>query len=79
MLCRYKDIFGKPGEGFHKDRIFGLALWDLLGTLIIIIFISQYFDINIILTTATVSIITILIHKLFCVDTALNKKIFSYI
>jgi hypothetical protein len=26
-------LFGVPGEGFHSTRIFGLALYDILGTI----------------------------------------------
>lgn len=77
MLCEYKEIFGKPNEGFHEKRIFGLALWDVLGTIMIIIFISMASDINIAVVSVGIIIFTIFIHKLFCVDTALNKKIFS--
>ena len=36
-LCKYKDIFGKPNEGVHSTRIFGLAFWDLFGMIIIIV------------------------------------------
>lgn len=77
MLCEYKEIFGKPNEGFHKDRIFGLALWDVLGTVIIIIFLSTVSNTNILYVLLAVLLFTIFIHKIFCVDTALNKKIFS--
>jgi hypothetical protein len=77
MLCEYKEIFGKPNEGFHKKRIFGLAFWDLFGTFIIIIVLSYYFAFDILCTTMYVFAFTIFIHKLFCVDTTLNKKIFS--
>ncbi len=75
MFCEYKDIFGKPNEGFHKDRIFGLAAWDLLGTIIIIIIAVNYY--NSCLPVIIIPLATILIHKLFCVDTALNKMIFE--
>jgi hypothetical protein len=26
-------LFGVPGQGFHSTRIFGLALYDILGTI----------------------------------------------
>ena len=31
-LCQYSEIFGRPGEGVHKERLFGLAAVDVLGT-----------------------------------------------
>ena len=32
-LCPYKDVLGKPGEGFHSARLLGLAQNDTLGTI----------------------------------------------
>ena len=33
MPCRHRDALGRPGEGFHRARIFGLAAWDMAATL----------------------------------------------
>ena len=33
MPCPYANLFGVPGEGFHAQRIFGVAANDLVGTL----------------------------------------------
>jgi hypothetical protein len=77
MLCKYNNIFGVPGEGFHKDRLFGLATNDVLGTLGIILLSSYSLGYNIILVSIIVIITTIVIHRLFCVNTALNLKIFG--
>lgn len=76
MLCKYKDIFGKPGEGFHKERVFGLALYDIIGMLILSIAISYAFNFHILKTFLLLTLFVIFIHKLFCVDTAFNKMIF---
>jgi hypothetical protein len=70
-LCKYKDIFGKPNEGVHSTRIFGLAFWDLFGMIIIIVILSNY----IYYAWAIIPLLTIIIHKVFCVDTAFNKAI----
>lgn len=35
MSCPYKDIFGKPKTGFHSTRLFGLAVGDTLGTIML--------------------------------------------
>ncbi len=75
MFCEYRDIFGKPGEGFHKERLFGLAAYDLIGTIILIIVISLLSGISLFIVAGITAILTILTHKLFCVETALNKKI----
>jgi len=75
MLCHYSDIFGKPGEGFHKERILGFAAYDLIGTLLLIIIISMISGISLIVVSMITLILTIFIHKIFCVETALNKKL----
>lgn len=77
MSCPYSELFGKPGEGFHKDRLFGLAANDLIGTVILIVIIAIVSGYSLLSVALVVSVLTVLIHKAFCVDTALNKKIFS--
>lgn len=73
-LCKYKDIFGKPNEGVHSTRIFGLAFWDIVMTIILIIFVNLFVG-NIWMTTLCTVILFVTVHKLFCVDTAFNKMI----
>lgn len=75
-LCQYKNIFGEPGQGFHKERIFGLALYDIIGTIIIGILISKYFKLDLFKTYILLILFVIFIHKLFCVETAFNKLLF---
>lgn len=41
MSCPYKYLFGVPNTGFHSYRIFGLALGDILGT-ILLAWLSSY-------------------------------------
>ena len=79
MLCEYKDLFGKPGEGFHKTRLFGLAAYDLIGTIILIIVISILTGVNVLVVALFVSVLTVMIHRVFCVNTALNIKIFGIV
>lgn len=77
MFSNYKDIFGKPHEGFHKNRLFGLAINDVIGTILIGLLISYYFNIDIKIVSMCLLISVILIHRLFGVDTALNVMIFG--
>ncbi len=35
MSCPHKHLFGVPGQGFHSVRIFGMALGDWVGTLLL--------------------------------------------
>ena len=32
-LCKYKNLFGIPGEGIHAFKIFGISVWDTLITI----------------------------------------------
>ena len=75
MLSQYKDIFGKPGEGVHATRIFGLAFWDVLMTFIFIIIFSHYAKTSFIDTTLITFVVATGIHILFGVDTALVKML----
>jgi hypothetical protein len=76
MLCKYKDILGKPNEGFHKTRFLGFALNDIIGTIIIGIIISKIFNYDLFKTYILLILFVIFIHKLFCVETTLNKMLF---
>ena len=42
-LCKYKDIFGKPGEGAHQYRIFDIAIVDTVLT-VLLAFVIAYFS-----------------------------------
>ena len=73
LFCEYKDIFGKPKEGFHAKRIFGLAFNDLIGTIIIAIIIAWYKGYSKIKTIINLLIIGEISHYLFCVETPITK------
>jgi hypothetical protein len=79
-LCQYADIFGKPNQGVHSTRIpiFNIALVDTVLTIVIVYFLVEYFDqkeyfYHYIVLAIFLSVI---IHKLFCVDTTLTKFVF---
>ncbi len=76
-LSQYKDIFGKPNEGVHSVRFAGMAAFDLMGLVIVIIALAYIFSTSAILVTAIMIPLTICIHALFGVDTAFNKWLLS--
>jgi hypothetical protein len=76
MFCKYKNIFGEPGKGTHASRLFGLAVVDVVLTLIAAVIIALYFDAAIWKSIVGCFISGVVAHKLFCVDTALNKALF---
>ena len=75
-LCKYRDIFGKPNEGVHKHRIFGLAVVDLGMTIILAILIARWKRWNILLVFTVLMILGLIMHKIFCVKTKLTTMIF---
>ena len=79
MFCEYKDIFGKVGEDIHSYRVFNIAVVDVVATIImsyllkIFIFPKRsFFKLTIILF-----LLGIILHRLFCVKTTIDKYIFG--
>lgn len=76
MLCKYRDILGKPNQGFHT-HIFGIAIMDVVATILIAVLLWKIFHVNLWLTILALFILAILVHRLFCVNTTINKAIFG--
>jgi len=78
MLCQYKDLFGKVGQGIHSYRFFNIAIADVLLTIlaayIIYIFLPKY---NFFLILFTLFILGIILHRIFCVKTTVDKLLFD--
>jgi len=82
MSCpfkEYKEIFGKENEGVHSYRLFDFAIIDVLFTIIGAFFLSYLFKINYFIILFILFILGILLHRLFCVNTTLNKLIFGIV
>ncbi len=77
-LCDYKDILGCPGEGFHKSRLFGLAINDILAVAVISAMLS-YYSYNPLIVFMLLFILGELLHFLFCVDTPITIALKSMI
>ena len=75
----YSNIFGKPNTGVHSYRIFNLAIVDIILTIIGAFLISYLFNFNFIMCLLILFILGILLHRLFCVNTTINKFIFGEI
>ena len=78
-LCKYKNIFGKPNEAIHNIRIFDIAIVDvvmtIIGAKIIQIISNILFGINIsyLIYMVGLFILGIILHRLFCVRTTIDK------
>lgn len=83
-LCKYREFFGKVGEGAHSIRIFNIAVIDVLAT-IFTAFIIHTIILGYIFNIHTISfwwvliglfILGIIAHRMFCVRTTIDKLLF---
>lgn len=79
IFAKYSDIFGKPKTGFHSFRIYDIAINDVIGTILLSGLISYIFDFNFLIVLVVFFILGIIMHRLFCVNTTINKLIFKEI
>ena len=79
MYCKYKDIFGKVNTGLHSYRIANIAIVDVLLTIIVAYYLHKYIFINqsFLCMTTLLFILGILLHRLFCVRTTIDKILFN--
>jgi hypothetical protein len=77
-LCKYRDIFGKVGEGAHSLRFFNIAVVDTLLTFVAAYIINSYLKSNVYLIFFILMVASIFIHRIFCVETTLTKMFFSF-
>lgn len=75
-LCKYKDLFGKPGMGIHSLRIFDVGVIDVLTTILFAYFISFFTGISLLYVLPAVFLLGIYIHRLLCVRTKVDKILF---
>ena len=76
-LCKYKDALGKPNTGLHSIRFMGVAIFDVLFVLVGAIAIAWFFKWSYIYTIIGVYILGIVVHRAFCVKTAVDKALFG--
>jgi fatty-acid desaturase len=82
MSCpfkQYKNIFGKEGEGAHSIRLLNIAMVDLVFTIIGALLISYFTNTNFFIIFIILMLMAIILHRLFCVNTTINKFIFGEI
>ena len=77
MLCKYKDSLGKPKEGIHSYRLFNIAIMDLIFTIIGSFILSYIFKKPFFLIFIIIFLLGIFLHKIFCVDTTINRLLFG--
>ena len=75
-LCKYKNALGIPSKGIHSYRFLGIAIADVLMTILGAIIISYWFKFPFLYTLMSLFILGIVLHRLFCVRTTIDKLLF---
>jgi hypothetical protein len=75
-LCKYKNVLGEPDKGIHSYRLFGLAIADVIMTLIAAFFISYFYKYSFLYTSIILFALGIILHRIFCVRTTVDKLLF---
>lgn len=76
LLCRYKDALGVPGKGVHSYRVMNVAIVDVIMTLIGAFIFARLTKFSFLGTAITFFVLGIVLHRLFCVRTTVDKLIF---
>ena len=76
-LCKYRNVFGDVNKGVHKYKLFGIAIVDVIGTIIIAYLLHYLFNWNYWYTLLGLFILGIILHRLFCVNTYINVLLFG--
>lgn len=77
MLCKYRNIFGRPGEGVHSFRIANIAIIDVLGTFLLAYMYHKLSGVDYVTSLLFMFVLGTLLHILFCVDTTLTQLLLS--
>jgi hypothetical protein len=86
-LCKYSNILGEPNKGVHSYRIFNIAIVDVILTIILALFLTFIFKYSFkfkpnfvviyVIILICLFILGIILHRLFCVRTTLDKLLFK--
>ena len=75
-LCKYKHSLGIPNQGIHSHRFMGVAIVDVIFTLIGAGIISYFSKRSFIYTSVFLFLLGIILHRIFCVRTTIDKLLF---
>lgn len=76
-LCKYRELFGVPGRGIHKYRFMGVAIVDVIQSLIGAFILSWLTKWPFLYCAIGVFAAGILAHRAFCVRTTVDKLLFG--
>lgn len=75
-LCKYRNALGVPGKGAHSVRLGGVAVVDVILTLVGAYIISYYARTSFAWTAVGFFLLGIILHRVFCVRTTIDKLLF---
>jgi hypothetical protein len=75
-ICKHKDMFGKPGQGVHSYRFLGVAIVDVIMTMLAAWWISYVFGWPLWICMVSFFVLGILAHRLYCVRTKIDTLLF---
>jgi hypothetical protein len=75
-LCKYKNALGESGKGIHSYKLFGISMADVIMTFIGAWLISYFLKSSFIKTLIILFLLGIILHRLFCVRTTVDKLLF---
>jgi len=78
-LCQYKNAFGELNKGIHSYKLFYISVLDVLITVVIAYLISFFYNISFPITLGVLFLLGILVHRLFCVRTTVDKLLFPHL
>jgi hypothetical protein len=76
MFCKYKNALGIPGKGAHT-HVLGFAVMDITMTIVGGALLAYIFKWSYLWTILILFLLGILLHRLFCVRTTLDKALFN--
>lgn len=74
--CFYKDMLGVPGKGVHT-HVYGIAIIDVIMTIVGAVLLTFLFKWNFIVCLVVLFLLGILLHRVFCVRTTIDKLLFK--
>ena len=75
-LCKYKNILGEPDKGIHSHRLFGVAIADVIMTIIAAAIIAYFRKQPFVNVLLFLFLLGIVLHRIFCVRTTVDKLLF---
>lgn len=75
-LCSKKNMFGEPGKGIHSYRFMGIAIVDFALTVIVALLVAWIMKWSVWWTLLGFFVLGIVMHRLFCVRTTVDKLLF---